>query len=285
MILNAPAKINLWLRVLGKRVDGFHDLHTRMVPLDLADRLTVELVSGSSGITFTCSDTSLPTDGRNLVIKALTALREHVGELPGLRLHLEKHVPHGAGLGGGSSDAAAALRGVNELAALGLSIAELARIAAQFGSDVPFFLYQSVCDCTGRGECVRPVAESVPALPLLLAKPAFPVPTPWAYQRWSTSQEVPGFDYLPQPVEAHDIVNDLERPVFEKYLLLGDMKRWLRAQDVVRAALMSGSGSTMIAWLHHAADGPELAERVREAFGADIWTWSGLTLASGGSVC
>jgi hypothetical protein len=132
MTLEAPAKVNLTLRVLGRRSDGFHDIETLMAPLDLADRLEMSL-SENAGVEFSCSDPALPTDGSNLVCKAMAAFAAATGREFGVRIQLEKHIPHGAGLGGGSSDAAAVLKGLNELLATNLSVEELETIAAKIG--------------------------------------------------------------------------------------------------------------------------------------------------------
>jgi 4-diphosphocytidyl-2-C-methyl-D-erythritol kinase len=118
MTIDAPAKVNLTLRVLGRRPDGFHDIETLMAPLDLADRLEVDL-KDSPGVDFSCSDASLPMDGSNLVCKAVSAFSHAIGRDFGVRIHLEKNIPHGAGLGGGSSDAAAVLKALNELLGVG----------------------------------------------------------------------------------------------------------------------------------------------------------------------
>lgn len=134
---NAPAKINLGLNVLRKRDDGFHDIETVFLRIPWLDVLHVE---PSDELTLTCSDSDLPTDDRNLVMKAARLLMRHVEQGHGARFHLEKRIPYGAGLGGGSSDAAAALQLLNELWALGLDPTKLAECALEIGSDVPFFI-------------------------------------------------------------------------------------------------------------------------------------------------
>jgi 4-diphosphocytidyl-2-C-methyl-D-erythritol kinase len=268
----APAKINLSLRVLGRREDGFHEIETHMVPLTLADELDIEWTVAS--IELTCSDPSLPTGPENLAYRAAQLFIErHPPVGRGVRLTLEKRVPHGAGLGGGSSDAAAVLLALNELSGLRLPAGQLASLAAELGSDVPFFVYRSAATCRGRGERVEPVALGEP-LPLLLIKPPFPIPTPWAYSRWRDSRELPGVRYTPQQFPWGELMNDLERPVFEKYLVLAELKMWLLEQPEVAGALMSGSGSTMLAVLRGRGDakGEILAARARERCGGDWWT-------------
>lgn len=273
IVREAPAKINLSLRVLRKREDGFHEITTRMAPLALADRVTVERKADAADgtVAFTCDDPSVPGDETNLAVKAVRALERRTGPLPGLRLHLEKRIPHGAGLGGGSSDAAAVLLAVRELLALEVAWDDLVEAAAETGSDVPFFLYEGVCDCSGRGEAVVPVADFAWRPRILLIKPPFGVATPGAYKRWSRSLEVPGLPYGPQETPGGTLVNDLERPVFEKYLVLGTLKSALLACDGVTGALMSGSGSTVFAVLTAAADAAAIMDTAREITGEETW--------------
>lgn len=275
--IEAPAKTNLWLRVLGKREDGFHEIETRMVRLSLADRLRLKWREDES-VELRCSDPSLPTGEDNLVIKAVRALEEHCGRGFAVSIDLEKVIPLGAGLGGGSSDAAAVLGAINEMAGLGLSEEQLAGIGSTIGSDIPFFLYGGACDCRGRGEIVEPVEERVPSAPIVLIKPAFSISAGWAYQKFEGSSTYEGFFYEPQGSPWGDMVNDLERPVFEKYPLLGGIKTWLMGQAGVRAALMSGSGSTMLAVMERGEAGATLTKAAIVRYGENCWTWSGRTL-------
>ncbi len=273
LTLDAPAKINLSLRVLRRREDGFHEIATRMAPVALADRLTMELLQGvvSGVVEFSCDDPSVPADETNLAVKAVRALEPHTGRLPGLRIYLEKRIPHGAGLGGGSSDAAAVLRGMNELLGLQLPAEILAMAAAATGSDVPFFLYESVCDCAGRGERVTPVAGFSCRPRVLLLKPPFGVSTPEAYRRWRDSREMPGLPYAAQRTLGGELVNDLERPAFEKYPVLGLLKARLLACEGVTAALMSGSGSTVFAILEPTTNAASVIQAAQEVIGEELW--------------
>ena len=265
----APAKINLSLRVVRRRKDGFHEIETLMAPIAIRDTLEIER-QDAGGIDFTCSDTMLPTDGTNLVERAACGFFETTRIEPHVRIFLQKETPHGAGLGGGSSDAATTLLALDTVFETRLPLADLARIAAAIGSDIPFFLARSAAWCRGRGELVEPC--TLPrSLPLLLMKPPFGVPTPWAYQRWRDSLEIPGVSYAPQTLGGITLANDLERPVFEKFIQLPEMKRWLLAQPETAAALMSGSGSTMFAVLREKSDGPALAEKARAQFGEHTW--------------
>jgi 4-diphosphocytidyl-2-C-methyl-D-erythritol kinase len=275
--LDAPAKINLWLRVLGKREDGFHELETRMVPLALCDRLRLwpDAAIPPGRIDFSCDNPSVPADESNLVIKAIRELESMTGMLPGMRIHLEKRIPHGAGLGGGSSDAAAALRLVRAAFRHGLPDITLERAAAAVGSDVPFFLSGHAADATGRGEVVTPVVDFKDTTRVLLVKLPFGVATPWAYRQWKESLEVPGLPYAAQTTPWGCLVNDLERPVFNKYQILGHLKAALLKCPGVVAALMSGSGSTVFALLEETAEAGPLEEALKEEVGIEaelIWT-------------
>ncbi len=276
MKFRAPAKVNLRLRILGKRSDGFHEIETLMARLTLADILTIERTS-EKDLLFTCNDQELPLGSSNLVVKALRAFRQKTGIFDGVSIHLEKFIPYGAGLAGGSSDAATTLMALNELFSAGLDTAELGRLAGGLGSDIPFFFFRSSAICKGRGEIVEPLSN-LPRLPLLLIKPGFEVATPWAYKNWATSREVTGFHYAPQKLDWGELANDLERPVFEKFVFLGLLKRWLMNQPEAVGALMSGSGSTVFAVLNTEESGSDLLSRARLEFGNEFWAWCGMTL-------
>src|SRR6476619_2464412 len=170
MQLWAPAKINLSFEVKGRRPDGFHEIETLMVPISLKDRLTIEVSPGEAGIRFSCDDPLLPTGDDNLVVRAAKLFREQTGNDAGVEITLEKKIPHGAGLGGGSSDAGTTLMGLNDLLQAGMPQDELLKLAAELGSDVPFFIVRSAAICRGRGELVTPVPLQ-DSLRLLLLKP------------------------------------------------------------------------------------------------------------------
>jgi 4-diphosphocytidyl-2-C-methyl-D-erythritol kinase len=265
----APAKVNLSLRVLRRRDDGFHDIESLVCPLSIFDTVDIE-VRDEPGFDFSCDDPTVPTGDDNLVVRAAKLFCESCGLEPGLRIALSKRIPHGAGLGGGSSDAATTLIGLNRLFQTELSREALSAMAGDLGSDVPLFVYQSAAIIRGRGEYVEPV-DFYHELPLFLIKPPFGVPTPWAYKRWRDSQEIPGVRYSAQEYPWGSLVNDLERPVFEKYIFLADLKSWLLEQPEVAGALMSGSGATVFALLHDKNGGESLARRVVNEFGANLW--------------
>ena len=247
-----------------------------MAPIGLADQIEISH-GGGKGIEFLCSDPELPGGGDNLCVKAAEAFLAATGLDHGIRIALMKKIPHGAGLGGGSSDAAAVLKGLNELFDHPLVEEELHQIAATLGSDVPFFLHGGVAVCRGRGE----ILEEAPVLPertLLLIKPPFPVPTAWAYRHYAELKES-GMSPPPQQRQRLgeiEIVNDLEPAVFHKHLLLPSMKAWLLEQPGVECAFMTGSGSTMVAVMKPGT-GAEitaaLKRDIRSEFGETMWLY------------
>lgn len=265
----APAKVNLSLRVMHRREDGFHEIDSVFVPISLCDRLVIELRDGG-GLAFTCDDANIPGDDTNLVVRAARLFCSEAGCEPNIRIHLEKRIPHGAGLGGGSSDAATTLLALDRLFGTGLPQESLLRFAATLGSDVPFFILCRPARARGRGENLEPI-DFPHRLPMLLIKPPFAVPTPWAYQRWRDSRELPGIRYAAQPQPWGELVNDLERPVFEKHLVLAELKSWLLRQPECAGALMSGSGSTIFAVLRETEGAASLSARVLQEFGSTLW--------------
>ena len=153
----------------------------------------------------------------------------------------------------------------------------LAEMAEPLGSDVPFFLFQSAAVCKGHGEMVMPVKLQRP-FPVLLLKPGFAVSTAWAYSRWQDSREIPGIRYEAQKFAGQTFANDLERPVFAKFVFLAQLKMWLLSQSEVGAALMSGSGSTMFAVMREDADADSVAKRAKTALDPELWTCACKTL-------
>ena len=265
----APAKINLSLRILGRRDDGFHEIETLIAPISLADKIDVE--RESRWIDFTCDDPTVPSGDENLVVRAAKVFFERTKISGGVTIKLQKQIPHGAGLGGGSSDAASTLIALNQLFETKLSREEMAKLGSTIGSDVSFFLFESPAVCKGRGEIVEPT-KLKKKLSILLCKPAFLVSSAWAYSRWQDSKEIPGISYQSQNFDGQSFVNDLERPVFEKFVFLAQLKAWLLKQAEVGAALMSGSGSTVFAVLRPNADVDLLTKRTREELDHEIWT-------------
>lgn len=270
--LSAPAKINLSLRILRKRSDGYHDLETLMAPLSLADEIEVSFSRGDSEekISLTCNDPSLTTGPENLCVKAAFAFQKETGLNKAVTITLLKRIPHGAGLGGGSSDAATVLCGMNKIFDEPLVFEELHQLATAIGSDVPFFLDPKPRWCRGRGELLDE-STTLPPWRLLLIKPPFSISTAWAYQELKNNCYS-----LPDQkiIDGITILNDLEAPVFKKYLLLPVLKQWLELRSEVLTAWMSGSGSTIVAALPQTITDHEVAilkEAIALQFGKTFW--------------
>lgn len=258
MELRSPCKVNLLLNILGRRPDGFHALETVFLPVPVHDRLT--LAPAPAGVALTCSDPALPTDSGNLVHRAATAFLAAAGLTAGVAIHLEKNLPLAAGLGGGSANAAVTLRGLNELFGHPLPPERLAALAADLGSDVPFFLQDGPALGTGRGEVIAPLPP-FPALrgaELLLVHPGFGIATAWAYRELARHPEAmhgrPGrAAELVAALAAGDLIaagrqlyNALEAPALRKFPVLALYQEFFRAHGAA-ATLMSGSGSTTFA--------------------------------------
>src|SRR5260370_12785524 len=267
----APAKINLSLRIVNRRNDGFHEIETLIAPISLHDEIKIDKIDIGKGIEFRCDDPSVSSGEDNLVVRAAKLFFAATKLTPAVSIALKKKIPHGAGLGGGCSDAAATLLALNQFFETKLTREELAKLGSEIGSDVPVFIFESAATCRGRGELVTPV--QLPAqLSILLLKPDFVVATAGAYSRWHDSREIPGVTYAAQEFSGQTFVNDLERPVFEKFVFLAQLKMWLLRQPEVGAALMSGSGSTVFAVLREGQDTESIAERARDQLDPELWT-------------
>ncbi len=270
--IQAPAKINLTLRIKGKRDDGFHELETLMVAVPgLADTLSV---SPAKEYSLSCSAEGVPLDESNLVTRAVRAFEKKTGIKCRYSIHLEKRVPHGAGLGGGSSDAASVLLALDHLEGTQLGKEVLSDLAAEFGSDTSFFIYQQPCWCRGRGECVTPTDLDLQGTVVLL-KPSFGVSTPEAFKAYAQSVELADIPYGAQIFPWGELVNDLERPVFQKHLFLAEGKRWLLEQAGVHGAMMSGSGSTLFALVEDQTCGLAILENARKELDPHLWGYVG----------
>jgi 4-diphosphocytidyl-2-C-methyl-D-erythritol kinase len=257
--------------VVGRNdATGYHDIETWMVPVTLADELRVGLTD-APGIVLTCSDPDLDNGSGNLAWRAAEIFLRETDNSGGARIELHKRIPHGAGLGGGSSDAAAVLKALNELHGRPLNASALENLGAELGSDVPFFIRGQAAMAHGRGEILE--ARPLPApLDLLLIKPPFPVPTAWAYSAYAEKKFCPAEWAAPQLHDGLEVFNDLERAVFRKYLLLPVIKEWLLKHSLVAAAGMTGSGSCMFAILRDPRGTDQLAADARIEFGDTLWT-------------
>jgi 4-diphosphocytidyl-2-C-methyl-D-erythritol kinase len=274
-----PAKLNLFLAVTGRRADGFHDLVSVAAPLAWGDELRV---TPADEFSLTCNDPAVPVDGTNLVLKAAQSFRTATGWVGGARFELEKRIPMGAGLGGGSSNAVAALRALNQLAGMPLDAKALADEAAGLGSDCALFLPGVPVVMRGRGELVQTLAPS-PASRLrgrrvLVFKPSFGIATPWAYGRlaagaphtylptMAAEDRLAGWSDDPGATAEELLFNSFEEVVFDKFVALPVLLAQLR-QRFGLTARMSGSGSACFALLDHRDPAAEITAAIRAAWG------------------
>ena len=267
MKIRTPAKINLTLEIVGRRSDGYHDLASWMLPVGLYDTLEIDLQDVQ---TFESNAPELKCDSSNLTIRAAELFRRAGASDACYDIRLEKAIPIGAGLGGGSSDAAATLLLLNRLHGFPLNSQGLLGLAAQLGSDVPFFIDAQPAWCTSRGEVMEP-REFPRGLWIFLTKPGFGVPTAGAYSAYAA---LPIFHKRGREVSTPWGIfrNDLEPAVFPKYLLLPVIKDWLTKQADATLALMSGSGSTIFAVVQSQSEGESLNTAFRQVFGERVWT-------------
>lgn len=247
--VKAPAKVNLILRIVGRRPDGYHDLEMVMVPLSLADEIVLTKIP--SGIEFSMeglSDFGMAPE-KNLVFKAAKLLAEQVHIDDGVRILLKKRVPLAAGLGGGSSDAAATLKGLNLLWNLGWSNAKLASLGVRLGADVPFFCFEGPAFVEGIGDRVLPYKD-FPELSMILVNPSFAVSTPWAYKQWDLQLTKGGPNVRVRPIfkgfsdVTQSLHNDLETVTVPAHPEIAEIKTRL-IELGASGALMSGSGPTV----------------------------------------
>ncbi|HEY9155992.1 MAG TPA: 4-(cytidine 5'-diphospho)-2-C-methyl-D-erythritol kinase [Opitutaceae bacterium] len=276
----APAKINLFLAITGRRADGFHDLVSVVSPLRWGDELDIE--TRAAGLySLSCDTPSVPLDDTNLILRAAHLFANAAKPQHGAHFHLRKKVPMGAGLGGGSSDGTATLVGLNKLAGEPLSHEQLAKLAAQLGSDCSLFLHARACVMRGRGESIVPLTGSAVARlsgrRLLVFKPDFGINTAWAYRQLAAS--APG-SYLvndaaearlaawmnsDQPTERL-IFNNMEPPAFAKFLALPTLLEELHKRFGLTVG-MSGSGSACFALISDGKNLPEIEGFIRQAWG------------------
>lgn len=297
----APAKINLHLRVGRVRADGFHPLLTWMCTVDLFDTLTLirgpresnrdhksdatspaNAAESDDWFSLRTDHPTLPTDRGNLVVRVAAAMADTLGRdgegSTGRRervsAFLTKRIPAGAGLGGGSSDAAATIRALAAMEKLNWTAARMSEFAAQFGSDVPFFFHGPSSICTGRGEIVRPTPAPARATYAVLVLPGFEMPTPKVYAAFD-ELKLGSDDSLDAPpdfaawaeLKSEDLlprlVNDLEAPAFKLQPALAELKAKLEQLEKNRIVRMSGSGSTLFTLFDDEATASEFARRVR----------------------
>ncbi|MGQ0695717.1 MAG: 4-(cytidine 5'-diphospho)-2-C-methyl-D-erythritol kinase [Nitrospiraceae bacterium] len=250
----APAKINLILRILDRRADGFHNLWSLMQTVGLEDEVAIQLSPHHAGIKLQCDTLSLNTDQTNLVYRAAAAVLQRSEQKTGLDVVLTKRIPMGAGLGGGSSDAAATIVGLNRLLNLGWSATDMAHVGQSLGSDVPFFFFAPSATVAGRGERVNRIRIAGSRW-VVLVNPGFPIETTWAYGQLSSTRS--GVRALSESHAAlgseHHLSweqvlgiaeNDFELPVYAAHPVLQEIKQKLIARGA-EVALLSGSGATV----------------------------------------
>ncbi|CAM2832194.1 4-(cytidine 5'-diphospho)-2-C-methyl-D-erythritol kinase [Rariglobus hedericola] len=284
LVLSSPAKLNLFLAITGRRADGFHDLVSVAAPLEFGDTLTVEL--RPAGFSLECDDPALEIDGTNLVLRAAQAFAEAASWTGGAHFSLQKRIPMGAGLGGGSSNASTALLALNQLAGGVLTMEELGTVAATLGSDCPLFLQDGPVIMRGRGESLRvPPPQAIDRLRgrrVLVFKPAFGISTVWAYRQLAAGAPA---SYLPSVAAETQLMtwmddatapaeellfNNMEVPAFTKHIALPVALECLR-EEFDLAPRMSGSGSACFAFLPENAPVAAITARIRELWGAEAF--------------
>ncbi|WP_141434175.1 4-(cytidine 5'-diphospho)-2-C-methyl-D-erythritol kinase [Bacillus sp. 03113] len=256
LLVKAPAKINLSLDVLHKRQDGFHEVEMIMTTIDLADRIELELLEKDE-IKILSLNRFVPDDQRNLAYQAALLLKRKFQVKKGVLIKIEKNIPVAAGLAGGSSDAAATLRGLNKLWKLGLSLDELAEIGSEIGSDVSFCVYGGTALATGRGEKIERL-QAPPTCWVVLAKPFIGVSTADVYRRLDTKdlkhpdtlnmiQSIQEGDYVKLCKNVGNVLEDVTLKLYPEVAQIKDQMKRFGAD----AVLMSGSGPTVFGLVHH----------------------------------
>jgi len=250
----APAKINLYLEILGKRPDHYHAIETLILAIDLCDELQMR-IANDGGLSLTCDDQALTIGPDNLVLKAARLLQAKTGCPHGAAIHLTKKIPWAAGLGGGSSDAAATLAGLNDLWNLGLSKKDLAALGAELGSDVPFFFAAPAAWCTGRGEVVEPVPVGR-SFSLVLVKPPWGLATADVYRELGSRQassQAGDPEAIRSALATGDVEklgrhlhNRLQEPALRLCPPIENLIRRLQSSGAA-GCLMTGSGSCLFA--------------------------------------
>jgi len=267
LVLKSPAKINLFLNILRKREDGYHEIATLMQAIDLQDEIVLE--KRGKGIAISTDHPDCPTDESNLAFKAAALLLEDQKKSDGVSIQISKRIPIAAGLGGGSSNAATTLKGLNRLFELKIPKRRLYQLAAQLGSDVPFFLGSGQALAKGRGEKLEPVVL-FSGYWLVLVYPGFEVSTQWAYQNFKISLTKIKKAFNLKNLENRKgffkallgFDNDLEKAVQERYPTIGRIKDILTSSGAIKSS-MSGSGPTVYGVFEHKLKAEEVARKIR----------------------
>ena len=248
MILFPNAKINLGLNITAKRADGFHNIETVFLPIALQDVLEI-IFSNNKKVEVDFSSSGLAIDvnpENNLCVKAYKLLQQDF-DLPHIKMHLHKTIPMGAGLGGGSANAAFTLQLLNQQFLLNLNNNQLINYALQLGSDCPFFIINKPCFATSRGDILTEISLNLSDFQLVIINPAIHISTGWAFA--SIKPALPKLSIqqaIKQPIEIwkNNIINDFEAPIFEQYPIIKNIKNTLYQHNAIFAS-MTGTGSTV----------------------------------------
>jgi 4-diphosphocytidyl-2-C-methyl-D-erythritol kinase len=272
---SCPAKVNLFLKVIGRRPDGYHSLITVMQPLTLADILTLTLTE--NGIVLECDTPGLPRDARNLAFQAAQVFQKEISQEFGVRIQLKKNIPTAAGVGGGSSDAAGVLVGLNSLTGFPLSSAVLHRLASKLGADVPFFLLSGPALGEGIGTQLSPLR--LPAYWYVLVNPGYQVSTRWVYDNLKLPSGEASMEDIWTRLSGQSLetwlYNDLESVTLSTYPRLAVLKQALERQGAL-ASLMSGSGPTVFGVFLTHQGAREAARELEKAYGGWITVTQGV---------
>jgi len=267
--LKAYAKINLALDVLSKREDGYHEIRTIMQTVDLYDIINIEKIE-EDNIIVTTSSENIPTDNKNHAYIAASLLKERFGVKQGVRIHIEKNIPVSAGLAGGSTDAAAVLKGLNEIFELNLSEQQLMEIGREIGADVPFCLVGGTALCEGIGEKVIKL-KSAPQMNILIAKPEVYVSTQAVYEALDLSKvkKRPNIEAMISAIEegnvkeiAKNLCNVLEVVTVNQYPVINRVKDIMRNNNAL-GTVMTGSGPAVFGIFSNRYDALKAAERLK----------------------
>ena len=273
--LLSPAKVNLRLEVLRRRGDGYHEIRTILQRISLSDRLSISL-KREKGISVITDSPRLPVDEGNLAYRAASSLLEEAEARVGVEVHIQKRIPISSGLGGGSSNAASTLMGLNRILKLNFSKGRLMEIGARIGADIPFFMLERTAMATGIGEKLEPL-EIRPSIWLVLVNPGWEVSTRWAYEGLNfklTKRPIhiklpPFFSDIGQV--AHILHNDLESVTIPAYPEIDGMKAELLSQGAV-GSLMTGSGPTVFGLFPHKNEAESAYRKLNAKYGERRWT-------------
>ncbi|HHF43296.1 MAG: 4-(cytidine 5'-diphospho)-2-C-methyl-D-erythritol kinase [Candidatus Aminicenantes bacterium] len=267
MKLLSPAKINLALEVLGRREDGYHDLLTLFQSISLADE--IELVERKDGgLQLAGDEPSISWGEDNLIFQAVLKMKQRAVNSPGVEIKVRKRIPPGAGLGGGSSNAAVVLMALNQLWQVGLTRQELIKIGQELGADVPYFFHGGLCLGQGRGDLLQPLPD-LEERAILLVLPPWGIATRWVFEQLpptlTSSSKVSKINQFLKDNNLTLLVNELEGPVFARYPRLRKIKEVLKEREA-ELSLMSGSGSALYGMFKERNKAVEFGQEIEGSF-------------------